>query len=261
MDGVTLPQMLLSVLSGVIVGFSLGLIGGGGSILAVPLLIYLVGYGDAHGAIGTTALAVSVNALLNVVPHAVKKHVDFKLGVVFSVFGLIGVYAGSEFGLATEGRKLLFLFSLLMIVIAVEMLRRKEEKPSSMVRPGGSSFSKLALASLGVGFLSGFFGIGGGFLIVPALVSFSTLDIAQAIGTSQIAVFSFGLLTALRYFLEGYLNATIACLYIAGGVFGGWMGAFFMSRMPRATLTKLYAGVLILVAFYMMFMNIGALTT
>jgi uncharacterized membrane protein YfcA len=252
--------MLLSVLSGVIVGFSLGLIGGGGSILAVPLLIYLVGYGDAHGAIGTTALAVSVNALLNVVPHALKKHVDFKLGAVFSVFGLIGVYAGSEFGLATEGRKLLFLFSLLMIVVAVEMLRR-EEKPSSMVRPGGSSFSKLALASLGVGFLSGFFGIGGGFLIVPALVSFSTLDIAQAIGTSQIAVFSFGLLTALRYFLEGYLNATIAGLYIAGGVFGGWMGAFFMSRMPRATLTKLYAVVLILVAFYMLYMNIGALTT
>ena len=163
MSGISLIQVFLALLSGGIVGFSLGLIGGGGSILAVPLLIYLVGYSDPHGAIGTTALAVGINALLNIVPHALKRHVNFRLGVIFSSTGVMGVYLGSELGLMTEGRRLLFLFSLLMIIVAINMLRSKKENSSKGIQVAKNSFLKLAGAGLGVGFLSGFFGIGGGF--------------------------------------------------------------------------------------------------
>jgi uncharacterized membrane protein YfcA len=261
MSGISLIQVFLALLSGGIVGFSLGLIGGGGSILAVPLLIYLVGYSDPHGAIGTTALAVGINALLNIVPHSLKRHVNFRLGVIFSSTGVIGVYLGSELGLMTEGRRLLFLFSLLMIIVAINMLRSKKENSNKGSQVAKNSFFKLAGAGLGVGFLSGFFGIGGGFLIVPALTTFSTIDIVQAIGTSQIAVSSFGFLTAIKYFLKGYADITFALLYVVGGIIGGWAGTYFMSRIPQSTLKKIYAVLLILVALYMLYMNMGALSS
>ncbi|MCC5998979.1 MAG: sulfite exporter TauE/SafE family protein, partial [Thermofilum sp.] len=254
---ISLIQVFLALLSGGIVGFSLGLIGGGGSIPAVPLLIYLVGYSDPHGAIGTTALAVGINALLNIIPHALKRHVNFRLGVIFSSTGVIGVYLGSELGLMTEGRRLLFLFSLLMIIVAIDMLRSKKENFSKGFQVAKNSFLKLAGAGLGVGFLSGFFGIGGGFLIVPALTTFSNIDIVQAIGTSQIAVSSFGFLTAIKYLLKGYVNITFALLYVVGGIIGGWAGTYFMSMIPQSTLKKIYAVIIFLVALYMLYMNIG----
>ncbi|MFP3318605.1 MAG: sulfite exporter TauE/SafE family protein, partial [Thermoplasmata archaeon] len=115
---ITYLQMILSIISGLIVGFSLGLIGGGGSILAIPLLIYFVGYDHPHIVIGTTALAVSINALLNLIPHARKKHVIFKKGIIFSIPGIFGVLVGAELGLLTPGKKLLFIFAILMIIIA-----------------------------------------------------------------------------------------------------------------------------------------------
>ncbi|MGC8620287.1 MAG: TSUP family transporter, partial [Thermoplasmata archaeon] len=114
MFDITTIQIILSIISGVIVGFSLGLIGGGGSILAIPLLIYFVGFDHPHIVIGTTALAVSINAFLNLVPHAKKKNVNFRKGVLFSIPGIIGVLIGAELGLLTPGNKLLFIFAILM---------------------------------------------------------------------------------------------------------------------------------------------------
>lgn len=101
---ITNLQMILSVISGLIVGFSLGLIGGGGSILAIPLLIYFVGFNYPHVVIGTTALAVSINAFLNLIPHARKKHVNLRKGVIFSISGVAGVLIGAELGLLTPGK-------------------------------------------------------------------------------------------------------------------------------------------------------------
>ena len=148
-----------------------------------------------------------------------------------------------------------------MIIVAINMLRSKKENSSKGFQVAKNSFLKLAGAGLGVGFLSGFFGIGGGFLIVPALTTFSTIDIVQAIGTSQMAVSSFGFLTAIKYFLKGYVDITFTLLYVVGGIIGGWAGTYFMSMIPQSTLKKIYAVLLILVALYMLYMNIGALSS
>jgi uncharacterized membrane protein YfcA len=160
----------------------------------------------------------------------------------------------------TEGRRLLFLFSLLMILVAINMILSKKGNSNKGSHVAKNSFLKLAGAGLGVGFLSGFFGIGGGFLIVPALTTFSTIDIVQAIGTSQIAVSSFGFLTAIKYLLKGYVNITFALLYVVGGIIGGWVGTYFTCKIMQNTLKKIYAVLLILVALYMLYMNMGALS-
>src|SRR5271169_957239 len=116
----------LAVGCGVIVGFTLGLVGGGGSILAVPLLLYVVGVPDPHQAIGTSALAVAVNAFANLVPHARAQHVRWRPALFFAAAGLVGAFVGSSIGKIVDGHKLLILFALLMLVIAALMLRGRK---------------------------------------------------------------------------------------------------------------------------------------
>ena len=117
--------ILLSLMSGVIVGFSLGFIGGGGSILAVPLLLYVVGIEDPHVAIGTSALAVSINAAINLLHHARKRNVKFGEGLAFAIPGVVGTIIGSQLGLLTSPSSLILLFALLMLVMAAKMLVNK----------------------------------------------------------------------------------------------------------------------------------------
>ena len=143
------------------------MIGGGGSILAVPLLLYVVGVSDPHVAIGTSALAVAVNALANLVPHARKGHVRWRVALLFALVGVAGATLGSSLGKSLDGNKLLALFALLMIVIAVLMQRGGRAAPAEPRPSGRAAAAKVAGTGFAVGALSGFFGIGGGFLIVP----------------------------------------------------------------------------------------------
>lgn len=248
---ITDVQIILSVISGILVGFSLGLIGGGGSILAIPLLIYFVGFDHPHIVIGTTALAVGINAYLNLIPHTLKKHVNYKVGIEFTIPGIAGVLAGSELGLLTPGNDLLFFFSFLMIGIAIYMLKRKCVDMSQVERKivnSSRSLAILILTGLIVGFASGYFGIGGGFLIVPGLLFGGGLNILQAVGTSLMAVGTFGVITAARYAISGDLDIIISALFIIGGIFGGWFGARFAGRVPKRRLTQIFAMVVIVVA-------------
>ena len=166
----TVIQYLLSIVSGVIVGFSLGIIGGGGSILAIPLFIYLVGINDPHLAIGTTALAVGLNSFVNLFFHLRKKNVDIKIGVIFSIVGFFGVMIGSTLGLITPGGSLLLFFSFLMVVIGIYMLLGKREKvrKEESGEKNPRSWKSIIYSGL-AGFGSGYFGIGGGFLLVPPI--------------------------------------------------------------------------------------------
>ncbi|AFH42004.1 sulfite exporter TauE/SafE family protein [Fervidicoccus fontis] len=250
-------QIILSIISGLIVGFSLGLIGGGGSILAIPLLLYFVGFNHPHMVIGTTALAVSINAFLNLIPHARKKNVNFRKGILFSIPGVAGVLIGAELGLLTPGKKLLFLFAILMIIIGIYMLKRKCVNAAAEPKHEESIAKLLSIGFL-VGFASGYFGIGGGFLIVPGLIYSAALNILQAVGTSLISVGLFGLVTAIRYAISGDLNLIISASYILGGIFGGWIGAYFASKVSKRLLTKIFAIIIIIVAIYMLFMNLSA---
>jgi len=246
-DGLSAVQIVLSVFSGSIVGFSLGLIGGGGSILAIPLLIYLVGFNQPHMAIGTTALSVSINAFLNIIPYARKRAFDLKIGILFSIVGIAGVLLGSQLSLMTPGEKLLLFFGFLIIFVAIYMLKRPQASTGEL------SYAKLSLFSLMVGFASGYFGIGGGFLITPTLMYVGGLDISRAIGTSLLSVGTFGLVTAIRYYISGQLNIFISMLFILGGIAGGWGGAKLSMSLPKRTLTKIFALVLIAVGLYVIY--------
>lgn len=260
----SLAQHVLSVLSGLAVGFSLGLIGGGGSILAVPLLLYLVGYPDAHVVIGTTALAVSVNAYLNLIPHARAGNVRWRDALVFAVVGAAAAFVGSSLGKAVDGKKLLFLFAILMLVIAALMLRRREPAgPAALheaTAPAGSWW-RLVLAAAIVGTLAGFFGIGGGFLIVPGLALSTGMPMIAAIGSSLVSVGTFGLTTAINYARSGLLDFTVALLYIGGGVVGGWAGtrvATHLGKHSKGTLNLIFALLVAVVALYMLWRNLSA---
>ncbi len=254
---------ILAVLSGTLVGFSLGLIGGGGSILATPLLLYVVGVQDPHVAIGTGALAVAINAFANFAGHARSGTVLWRTAAIFAVVGVAGAAIGSSIGKAFNGQRLLFLFAILMIVVGILMLRRRHASGTivHVERLTMPIVAKVAAMALTVGMLSGFFGIGGGFLIVPGLVFASGMPMINAIGSSLLSVGSFGLTTAVNYALSGLVSWVLALEFIGGGVLGGLLGMRLALKLSaqRATLTRIFAGLIFVVAAYMLYRNAVAL--
>lgn len=215
-------QTAAAVCSGVIVGFTLGLVGGGGSILAVPLLLYVVGMPDPHLAIGTSAVAVAVNAFANLVPHAREQHVRWHPALVFAAAGLAGAFAGSSIGKAVDGRRLLILFALLMLFVAAMMLRGRKANSGPVGPERPINLWRLGQIGLGVGSLSGFYGIGGGFLVVPGLILGTGMPTIAAIGSALVAVGVFGTTTALNYAAsEPLIGRSRCCSSPGGSVAGG----------------------------------------
>jgi uncharacterized membrane protein YfcA len=247
-------QDSLAVASGGAVGFSLGLIGGGGSILAVPLLLYVVGIGDPHVAIGTSALAVSLNAFGNLFGHWRAGNVKWPCAATFAAAGVAGAAIGSSIGKLVAGDRLLFLFALAMIAVGIAMLRPRAAEGDPSVRITPAIAIRLVTIGLIVGAFSGFFGIGGGFLIVPGIMLGSGMPILNAIGSSLLSVGTFGLTTAVNYALSDLVDWTIAALFIAGGVVGGFFGmrAAVHLAANRRMLTSIFAAVIFLVAIYML---------
>ena len=224
----TLLHELLAVASGSVVGFVLGLVGGGGSILAVPLLIYVVGVPSPHIAIGTSAIAVAASAAANLVGHARAKTVKWPCAVVFALAGIIGAAGGAQLGKMMDGSRLLMLFGALMVIVGLMMLRPRKSGGDPDVKLTRESMRRLLpiLAGIGlvVGALSGFFGIGGGFLIVPGLIGATAMPLINAIGSSLVSVTALGLTTAASYAWSGLIDWPLAGLFIAGGILGGLIG-------------------------------------
>ena len=243
----------LAVGSGGVVGVILGLVGGGGSILAVPLLTDLVGVSSPHVAIGTSALAVSASAAGNLVPHWRAGNVKWRCAAGFSAAGFLGALAGATAAKAVDGQSLLALFGVVMLVVGSLMLRTRRGEGDPEVRLTKASAPLLLPWLIGIGFavglFSGFFGIGGGFLIVPGLMLATSMPLPMAIGTSLVAVSAFGAATAASYAASGLIDWPLAGLFVGGGVLGGLVGARLGQRLGRAkrALTVTFAGLVILV--------------
>jgi uncharacterized membrane protein YfcA len=253
-------QYALGVGSGAIVGFVLGLVGGGGSILAVPLMVYLVGVRDPHLAIGTSAFAVAANAATGLAHHARAGHVKWRCAAVFAVAGIAGAAAGSTLGKAFDGQKLLFLFALVMIVVGIMMLRRKTAGGNADVTLTRENSAKLVGLGLVAGAFSGFFGIGGGFLIVPGLIAATGMAMINAVGSSLFAVTAFGLTTAANYALSGLVDWALALAFIAGGFVGSVFGMRLARHLTssRDRLTLVFAVLIFVVAAYMLWKSAAA---
>ncbi|TCU08634.1 sulfite exporter TauE/SafE family protein [Rhizobium sullae] len=224
-------SIIAAVVSGGLVGFMLGLLGGGGSILATPLLLYVVGVAQPHVAIGTGALAVSMNAFANLASHATKGKIWWRCALVFAAIGSIGALAGSSLGKAMDGSALLFFFGIVMIVIATIMLRGQKAVHAAP-RPVDTRMCLTTTAvALASGVASGFFGIGGGFLIVPGLMAATGMPMISAVGSSLLAVGAFGLATSINYAMSGLVDWTLAAQFISGGVAGGVLGMLLATRL------------------------------
>jgi hypothetical protein len=249
----------LALASGSLVGFSLGLIGGGGSILAVPLMFYLVGVPDAHVAIGTSAIAVGANAAANLFQHGRRGTVKWRCAAVFAAAGVAGAFAGSTVSKLVDGQRLLMLFALLMFVVGASMLRRRKSVGNEGVHLSRENLPKLLVLGFLAGLLSGFFGIGGGFLIVPGLMLATGMPILNAIGSSLVAVSAFGLTTAANYAWSGLVDWRLAAIFLAGGVIGGLAGATLARRLAdkRGALNVTFALVIFAVATYMLVRSVG----
>lgn len=250
----SLAQDVLALASGSLVGFSLGLVGGGGSILAVPLLVYVVGVPSPHVAIGTSAIAVAANAAANLFVHARAGNVKWRCATVFSVTGVIGALGGSTLGKMLNGNDLLALFAVLMLIVSGLMLKGRGSPGEPTVVLSRENFPKLVASGLATGAVSGFFGIGGGFLIVPALVLATGMPMLYAIGSSLVAVTAFGATTAANYAVSGLVDWRLAGLFLGGGVLGGFLGAPVARALSsrKGALSTLFAAVIAVVALYML---------
>ena len=252
-------QGVLGLASGMLVGFSLGLVGGGGSILAVPLMVYLVGVAEPHVAIGTSAIAVAANAAVNLSNHARGGTVIWSCALIFAAAGMAGAFGGSILGKMVDGQKLLALFALVMIVIALLMLKTRSRIGLPDVKVSMSNMPALVGLGLATGTMSGFFGIGGGFLIVPALMLATGMPIMNAVSSSLVAVTAFGLTTAASYAWSGLVSWALAGLFVAGGIAGGLAGTRSARQLAerRGALNIVFAVVIIAVALYMLARNIS----
>lgn len=249
-------QVIAALASGALIGLVLGLVGGGGSILAVPLLVYVVGVSSPHIAIGTGAVAVAANALASLAGHARAGTVKWRCAGVFALSGVVGATIGAEAGKAFDGKRLLMLFGLLMIGVGLSMLRKRRQADAPNVRLTAQSAAtllpRLIPIGLGVGLAAGFFGIGGGFLIVPGLIAATAMPLEYAVGTSLVAVAALGLTTATSYALSGYVDWRLTAILIAGGVAGALLGIGLGRRLSarKGLLERLFAAAVIAIGLY-----------
>lgn len=220
--------LMTAIGCGALIGLVLALIGGGGSVLATPMLVYVIGLGNPHLAIGTGAIGVAVNAAMALAGHARAGRVRWRSGLLFALCGLGGASLGSSLGKLCDAEWLLRGLSLLMLVIAASMILRRAVEDAATVPAG---WRRLAGFGAGSGGLAGFFGIGGGFMIVPGLVRATGMSTAEAVATSLIAVTAFGATTAANYAASGLVDWAVALALIAGGLIGGLGGGAIAGQL------------------------------
>ncbi|MEL7833775.1 sulfite exporter TauE/SafE family protein [Fodinibius sp. Rm-B-1B1-1] len=252
--------MILPWIGALLVGLSLGLMGSGGSILTVPVLIYLAGEQEKV-AIAESLGIVGAISLAGFIPYAFKKQVHWRSVILFGLPGMVGTYGGAIIAGYVSGTFQLMLFAAVMLIAAVMMFRDKKE----MNQSGGVSIQhawwKIVLEGLVVGVLTGLVGVGGGFLIVPALVLLGGLPMHLAVGTSLaiIAMKSFSGFFKYIEVLENLnlsMNWELIFIFSLIGAVGSLVGKTVGAKISNNNLKKGFAVFLVLMGGYIIIMNI-----
>ena len=212
-------------------------------------------------AIGTGAVAVSAAALSNFATHAMAGNVRWRSAVLFALVGIIGALIGSTLGKAVDGQKLLAFFGLLMLVVSALMLRSRDVENALPDYESRSDKTVTGLA-LFAGMASGFFGIGGGFLIVPCLLFATRMPMIAAVGSSLLAVTAFSVATAINYARSNLVDWPIAAWFILGGFIGGVVGMKLAVRtaQQKDRLRRVFSALIFLVAVYVLYRSLATLT-
>jgi len=243
---------MLALGFGGLIGLALGTLGAGGSILTVPILVYIMGV-PVQAATGTSLAIVGANAAAGALDALRNGRALPKTGVAFGASGLLGALVGVWINRQLRGELILLLFSILMLVVAWGMLRRgsdREDDGDFEERYSTGGWARLAGVGLGVGLLTGFFGVGGGFLIIPALVVVLGLPMRLAVGTSLLTIALnslWGLIGHLRF---GGLDWGLTSLFVVGGVIGVVLGGRVADRLPEKGLRTAFAVVIVALALF-----------
>lgn len=247
--------MFLAAVFGAVIGLALGLLGAGGSILAVPALVYGVGQ-PLQTAIPTSLAIVALSSLGGLVPHGRRTAVQWRVALVFGVAGIPAAFGGTALGKLFPQRWLLLAFSVLMVVVAVRMLRGGDDPPGACrTREGGVNWRRCLPKALGagaaVGLLTGLFGVGGGFIIVPALSLLLGLEAQQAVATSLLVVLinSIAGLGAHASAASG-LDYTVLLLFAGTSLIVSIVAARMAAKLPAATVRRWFAYVVLAVAVF-----------
>jgi uncharacterized protein len=223
----------------VVVGISLGMLGGGGSILTVPLLVYIAGL-DAKAAIAASLFVVGVTSVAGMLSHARHGRVKWRTGLIFGLAGMVGAYSAGLVGGHLPGNILLIAFAIMMVATSLAMLRGRRTAPAHQSADGELPVKQIVLDGLVVGVATGLVGAGGGFLVVPALVLLGGLPMSVAVGTSLLVI-------AMKSFagLTGYLSSVqlpwgLVLGVTAAAVVGSVIGGRLAGKVPEAQLRKAF---------------------
>ncbi|MFF7970160.1 TSUP family transporter [Streptomyces sp. NPDC007905] len=242
-----MTALILALIAGAVIGLALGGLGGGGSVLAVPALIYLLHFTPAEA---TTAglVIVMLTSVTALTAHARDGNVAWRTGLLFATAGIVpAMLAGAASGHLPD-TMLTGAFAVIAALAALRMLRPARTEPPGEVNPG-----KAGAAGAGLGLITGFLGVGGGFLAVPALVSVLGLSMRRAVGTS-LSVITINSLAALgaRAGTGMHLDWAVIAPFTAAAILGAWDGKRLSRRIKGRTLQRIFAYVLLAVAAFML---------
>ncbi|RDI95103.1 sulfite exporter TauE/SafE family protein [Meiothermus sp. QL-1] len=248
--------MLLALLGAILIGLALGMLGSGGSILTVPILVYLVGEPDKL-AIAESLAIVGLIALAGAVPYARKGLIDWRNVVWFGLPGMAGTYLGAYLSQWVPGVWQLGLFAVVMLLAAYMMFR----PPRLEAKPKPRSYPKIILDGLVVGALTGLVGVGGGFLIVPALVLLGGLSMHLAVGTSLVIIAMKSASGFYKYLhllpQQGYsVNWEVVLLFSALGILGSLFGGRLAASIPQLALRRGFAGFLVVMGVFILWQSL-----
>lgn len=243
---------IIGLVLSAVIGLSLGLIGGGGSILTVPILVYLLAVGP-HEAVAMSLAVVGATSLFGSYLHYRQDNVDLKGGILFGSAGIIGAFLGSPLTKLVSPEILLLAFGILMLVVAASMIwrnRRSIDEPAHKPH-----LAQAILAGLGVGVLTGFLGVGGGFLIVPALVFFGGLTMKKAIGTSLFVIFLNCVAGLMGHLGQGVFDWTLTAVVMGLAVAGAIVGTMLSRRIAAHRLQRIFAVLVLGVGAFLVVKN------
>ncbi|MGO2644262.1 sulfite exporter TauE/SafE family protein [Brevibacterium aurantiacum] len=224
-----------------VIGLTLGLLGGGGAILAVPVLTYITGL-DPVQAIPTSLFIVGVTSLVSLTLHALKRRVVWRTGFIFGIAAMVGAFVGGRVGAYVPATVLMFSFAAVMTAAAIAMIRGRRQAGDQAgdqdERPQELPIGKALAIGAVVGLVSGFVGAGGGFLIVPALVLLSRLPMPRAVATSLLIITMQSASGLAGYTVSTSLDWSLATAIAGLAVAGSFIGFWLSNRLPSQGLRK-----------------------
>lgn len=243
------------VILGFVIGLILGLLGGGGSILTVPALVYVIGL-SPRAAVAASLVIVGLNGITGALFQRAHGTLNWHVAILFGGFGMAAAYVAAGVSKQFSPTVLMIAFAILMLVIGSLMIWRKQAEKPHQER---ASLTIIVLSGVGVGLLTGFLGVGGGFLIVPALVLLVGLPMKQAVGTSLIIIAMNSLAGFVGHISDFSVDLALLAIFIAAGVAGTYLGTRLARRADPRVLRQIFAVFVIGLGLFLLVDNVSKL--